>query len=217
MAVKKGKSKAFIIAGVLLLLVAGGLFVYSRIDDHLAGLRAQRVLEQVLAGDWEVAVLNARNQHSASQGNAAGALDYPEFERDSEEAGEIPFANSVIGILEIHDLDITLPVFNSSTNAMLNISPGRYMGSLGEKPERLVIAGHNYRRHFGQISTLVPGDMITFTTSDGSVYHYEMIGAESIHMNDVTLIEACSEWDITLLTCEKDNTFRTLVRFREVL
>ena len=209
MVAKKSKSWILIAAGALLLLVAGGLFTYSRIDDYLAGLRAQRVLAQVLNEGWDIAVDVEPGRGSGPSGFFAEILDDSDFEQNE------PLNYTVIGILEIPRLGLVLPVLSASTYALLDISVGRFMGSVDERPERLVIAGHNYRSHFGQVYTLRPGDALTFTTAEGETFHYEMVRLETISSRGRALIEACTEWELALLTCQRDNTFRTLARFRE--
>ena len=209
---RKSKSHILIISGILILIAAGGLFIHSRLDDRQAALRAQSVLEQVLSDGWEITIQAEPN--TAYGGTSAAAYEY-EDEEDNDDA-HASGRYTAIGILEIPGLNITLPVFNSSKDALLEISVGMYMGSVDGKPDRLVIAGHNYRSHFGRISTIKQGDIIRFTTKDGVTYSYEMIGSVSVHMNDNDAIESCSLWDITLLTCQRDNTYRTLVRFREI-
>ena len=212
MKTKKSRPWILIAAGALLLAVAGGLFVYSRVDDHLAGLRAQRVLAQVLSDGWGITVAAAPDRRDAYRSTFAAALDYSDAEQDEPD----PLLNyTVIGIMEIPRLGLILPVLGSSSYALLDISVGRFMGSVDEKPERLVIAGHNYRSHFGQVHTLRPGDALSFTTPDGAVFHYELVRLETILSSGRATIEACAEWDIALLTCQRDNTFRTLARFRE--
>jgi len=206
---KNSLSKVLIISGVLLILVAVGLFVYSRIDDHLAGLRAQRLLEQVLSEGWDIVVLDEAEQRTASHDPSAIAL--VNDEEDQHSSGYA--GRQIIGILEIPSLKLALPVLHASTNALLNISVARYTGDVSDRPERLVIAGHNFDSHFGRIYTLSPGDEILFTTPGGQTFSYSMIRLESCHMSEKEAVQAGDDWEITLLTCQDDRTMRYLVRF----
>jgi len=159
---KKAIYRTLISAGVLLLLVAVGILIYSRVDDHMAGVRAQRLLDQVLSGEWDQPVLTESAQRSPLVGRSAAALEFTDDELEIEDdEGSAP-GDTVIGILEIPSLDLTLPVLNGCSYALLDISVGRYMGSIYDKPERLVIAGHNFKSHFGGISTLKTGDKMKF-------------------------------------------------------
>jgi len=205
-------TKLIIAAGVLSLLAALALFTYSRVDDYLAGLRAQRLLERVMSGNW------GRPDASEPSTQDTRGIVPPLSSRPSERAEEdLPDDLSAIGILEIPALDKRFPVLDRCTSALLYISVCRYTGSMEDKPVRLVITGHNYASHFGQISTLSIGDDIYFITMSGETYHYRMIGIEGCHMNDIDAVQAGSDWDITLLTCQRDRSMRTLVRFREIV
>lgn len=57
-----------------------------------------------------------------------------------------------IGYISIPALGMELPVMSDWSYPQLNISPCRYAGST--KTDDLVIAGHNYTRHFGGIKNL---------------------------------------------------------------
>jgi len=213
-----------ICAGALLLLASASLLFYSRFDDNMAGQRAQSLLEQVMEDGWEQSLffVDESMQRYPSAGRTASILElseeeqHPEDEQDAESWHGEALVYSVIGIMEIPVFNQKLPVLSGCTYALLNISVGRYAGHADEKPERLVIAGHNFRSHFGRISTLDLGDELLFTTQDGSTYRYIVIGMDSCHRDDKEAVREGDEWDITLLTCQKDRTMRTLVRFQEI-
>ena len=208
----KAFSKILIILGVLLFLIAIGLFVYSRVDNYLAGQRAQRLLEQVLSDGWDTVVLTEPSVRPTSQGFSASALE----SSDNESANTPVMGDGVIGILEIPKLEITLPVLDGSSDAQLKISVGRFTGSIEEKPDRLVIAGHNYRSHFGEISSLTAGDIVLFTMRDGVTLSYSVIRIESCNMYDVDAVQTGDDWNMTLLTCQRNRDMRTLVRLVEI-
>ena len=76
-----------------MVLLAGGLFAYGHLDNHLAGVRAQRVLEQVLDGGWELPVLNEQLPRNPLSGLFASAVEFPgddffQQEADGEDAKE---------------------------------------------------------------------------------------------------------------------------------
>jgi LPXTG-site transpeptidase (sortase) family protein len=242
---KKAMPWVSICTGIVLLIVAGGLFIYSRVDDFLAGQRAERVLQRVLDNHWELleaadtnlffsgqilsaeALENTNDEQLNESNNKSGSED--DIESNSEgndknedgsdseiEGAEAQIEYSVIGILEIPKLKKRLPVLDRSISALLNISVCRYSGRVEDKPVRLVVAGHNLKSHFGEISTLKIGDEIIFTTRDGKVIYYEMIGIDECHKSEEEKVQEGDDWDITLLTCKKDRVMRTLVRFAEM-
>lgn len=60
----------------------------------------------------------------------------------------------------------------------LRKGPCRYAGSA--YTNNLVIAGHNYRQHFGPIRNLSYGDVVRLVDMDGNVFRYEVVDMETI-------------------------------------
>lgn len=60
-----------------------------------------------------------------------------------------------LGYLSIPDLNLTLPILSTWDFNRLKIAPCRYSGSLTDG--KLVIAAHNYVRHFAKLYTLKKG------------------------------------------------------------
>ena len=123
---------------------------------------------------------------------------------------------STLGILSIPKLDVRLPVISESTNENLRISCCKISGLANDKPNRLVIAGHNIRSHFKGLDTLQAGDQIAFTAKDGVTYYYSAIEFVDLHKTEGAQVLSTDGWDITLITCKTDNTWRTVVRFLEM-
>ncbi|MCL2151537.1 MAG: sortase [Oscillospiraceae bacterium] len=238
---KKATPWVLICAGIVLLLTAGGLLIYSRVDDFLAGQRAESVLRQVMDDVWDLTDISDPDLYFPAQILSAEALEneeearkynsqienevidnngnIEEIEEETEEATSesvVTLEYSVIGVIEIPKLNKKLPVLDRSIAALLNISVCRYSGRVEEKPIRLVIAGHNLKSHFGLIKSLEEGDEILFTTREAETFRYRMIGFDECHKSEEEAVQAGDGWDITLLTCEKDRTRRRLVRFAEV-
>ena len=114
-----------------------------------------------------------------------------------------------IGLLEIPALDRTLPVQSEWSDTALETAPCRYQGSLYR--EDLIIAGHNYRSHFGTLSRLEPGDFIYFTDGEGIRYTFEVDALETLLGTDFAGMES-GDWDLTLFTCTWGGQNRLAVR-----
>ena len=114
-----------------------------------------------------------------------------------------------IGTLTIPALGLELPIVSAWSDALLDLAPCRYTGSayLGD----LIIAGHNYRRHFGPLGRIAPGDRVTFTDVDGNVFAYNVA---EIQILKPTAIEdmLSEEWDLSLFTCTLGGQTRLTVR-----
>ena len=69
-------------------------------------------------------------------------------------------------MLTIPALGLELPVQTEWSKANLKVSPCRQCGSTAGGD--LVIAAHNYKSHFGRLSSLSEGDEVRFTSQDGA-------------------------------------------------
>ncbi len=130
------------------------------------------------------------------------------------------------GVLQIPELGLQLPVADYWDDAVSEAVPCRYTGSpyTGD----LIIAGHNYRQHFGRLHSLYPGAEVYFTDIDGNSFIYSVISMETIDGFDVTgmkdgsgtdLLENSKDmdcWDLTLFTCNFSGQARIAVRCVEI-
>ena len=193
----KGRSPArFWIAAGLVLLLAGAL------------LTGRNLLEQYRASRWSSQLLTyVEGQISAPPGDEEEPV--PTREPIEEED---PWASyEVDGILSIPDLGLRLPVLSHYEEELLSVSPCLYKGTGGDDPSRLVVAGHNYRSHFGRLGELTAGSLVSYQSLSGVVTQYQVTGLEEIDPEgEQDLMEG--EWDITLLTCNLDMSMRLLVR-----
>ena len=114
-----------------------------------------------------------------------------------------------MGILSIPKLERQLPVQSDWSMPKLQRSPCRYSGSLTEGD--LVIAAHNYKRHFSGLATLSPGDSIVFTDLEGTEWAYEVREVCTIAATDIEGM-VNSGYDLSLFTCNYGGKARVTVR-----
>jgi sortase A len=114
-----------------------------------------------------------------------------------------------IGYLSIPDLELTLPVVGTYSDEILKTAPARYAGNDGSYG--LVIAAHNYSRHFGRISTLGEGSVIYFTDISGTVYSFAVTEQQILAPEDIDGM-VNGEYDLTLFTCTPGGADRVTVR-----
>ena len=193
-------------AGVLLIVGALLLTGYNLWDQYRAEQKAENALISVKAA--------IENNVTTQQASEAEEPTEETLEESSSEVAEtVPavFLDGLeyIGVLSIPDLNLELPVLNYSSVDNLKIAPCRYDGSA--EGGDLILSAHNYRRHFGQISTLSIGAQLTFTDMEGNVYRYEVIAFESLEPDQVRQMKE-GDWDLTLYTCNLDQSRRTTVR-----
>ena len=103
-----------------------------------------------------------------------------------------------IGYLSIPVLEQELPVMSEWDYDRLKIAPCRQYGST--KTDDLVIAAHNYASHFGRLSQLRAGDLLTFTDMDAAVVVYEVIAVDVLDPAAVEVVKN-SDFDLVLYTC----------------
>ena len=117
--------------------------------------------------------------------------------------------NYYIGVLEIPSLGLELPVMSEWSYPRLRTAPCRYKGSVYSGD--LIIAGHNYARHFSGIKRLNPGDEVRFTDADGNIFLYNVAELETLGGADVEKMRS-GDWELTLFTCTYGGRSRVAVR-----
>lgn len=141
------------------------------------------------------------------------APELPEYEASKEEmpVEEID-GYFYIGMLDIPELDLVLPVMAEWDYERLKISPCRYAGSYYS--ENMVICAHNYSKHFSPIKWIDIGADIYFTNVEGQTYHYQVSSRETVQPADVEYMIENTEkdWDMTLFTCSTGGQTRCAVR-----
>lgn len=126
---------------------------------------------------------------------------------------EMPVAevngNLCVGILEVPSYELTLPILNTWSDSNLKIAPCRYAGSAYQN--NLVLAGHNYKSHFGRLKRLPEKDTIIFTDMEGNRFSYQVKKREVLESNEVEEMKT-GDWDLTLFTCTNGGKDRLALR-----
>ena len=207
---RRRKGTLLIILGLLLIGGALGLALYNVWDAWRAGEEAETILEE-LENDME---------QETDTVPAAPAMTF----FTQETAPVMPLQTidgyDYIGILEIPDQGIRLPVMNTWDYTRLKISPCRFSGSYFT--DDLVICAHNYASHFSPIKWIGIGTDIYFITVDQVVYHYTVSNRETVqptaveemiqNENNAGADGVNAQWDLTLFTCNTGGQTRCAVR-----
>lgn len=176
--------------GTTLVLAALSLFLWNRWEDKRAGAAAQDVLAEMLEHLEE-------NEEALPQ-------------KDGDAMTEIEIGGyACIGCLSIPALELELPVLGEWDYARLKVAPCRYTGSVGSGD--LVIAAHNYARHFGSLSRLSAGETVYFTDMDKETWTYEVAAVETLAPAEIEAMTD-SGYDLTLFTCTYGGKSRVTVR-----
>lgn len=194
------RTKLLIISGLLLLLAAAGLAIYNVLTDLGARAASNEVLSELV------------ESLPQKDGNAAAVPDYvlnPDMEMPTVSIDGVGY----IGYLVIPSLELELPIASEWSYPQLRTSPCRYTGSayLGS----LVICGHNYSSHFGNLKNLKAGDSVLFTDADGNVFEYRVVSVEELRPTAVEEMKT-GDWDLSLFTCTIGGRTRVTVRCMSV-
>lgn len=182
---------ACMILGAMLVLAALSLFLYNQSENRNAGAAIEEILPQMA-------------EYLETDAGQDGFDPYSAVMTEVEIDGY-----GYIGYLSIPSLELELPVMSEWDYDRLKIAPCRYTGSV--KTDDLVIAAHNYARHFGALSKLSEGDEIFFTDMDGVLHAYEVAEMEVLAPTSVEEMTA-GVYDLTLFTCTYGGKSRVTVR-----
>ena len=192
------------VSGLLLIAAALCLFVYNKREAESAAQTAEQALQEIS----DVPHVLEQPQESEIHSIIPDYISDPTMEMPTVEVD----GNFYIGILEIHALELSLPVISEWNDTRLKQAPCRYKGSV--YLDNLIIAGHNYKKHFGGLKNLQIGDTITFTDMDEHCFSYTVTALEEL---DGTAIEAMEsgDWDLTLFICTIGGKKRVTVRCKK--
>lgn len=115
---------------------------------------------------------------------------------------------ALLGILQAEEADIRLPIIEDWSYEKLQHSPCRYSGSLDEG--NLILLGHNYHRHLGNLGQLEAGDTVTFTDINGKVYTFAVADAQVLKPTQVEQLQA-NPYPLAIFTCTDGGQSRYVV------
>jgi sortase A len=214
-----------IVLGIVLLLVALSITLYNLNEDINSGKRASEVALKIEALLPEVSYTDTTTAVSLSTMEDELIERYQEGEVTTTTTTTVTIediptvcvdGNYYLGIISIPSLGLELPILRDLSKANLKESPCLYYGSI--QTGDIIICGHNYQSHFGNLQKLNSGDEIYITDTDGIVYRYEVAYSETINGYDVdTMKSNLDSWDLTLFTCTLSGQSRTTIRATKIL
>jgi len=194
--------KIMIYTGVLVLLISAGILAYNIWDENRAADSTARI-NQIMTEHIEN---NIKNRDSIED----PLYTDPEDNNDSDNTPLFIEINGerYIGILNIPVLSLELPVNYILSDRRLKETPCRYAGDINTS---LVIAGHNYRRHFSPLAKLRNGDSVTLTDAGGVNHSYTVDKIVTMNATDIEIM-LDSSYELTLFTCNFSGMARVAVR-----
>lgn len=199
---KRKAGKLLMTIGLLLIAAAFLLMVYNIWESKKAENMSEEILNQIKDGQDE-------NVSSDDADEKPLYEIYPDMEMPVLTIDGVDY----IGILTVPSLGLELPVAGNWSYPNLRRSPCRYKGSAYSND--MIIAGHNYSRHFGGLKNLAIGEEISFRDVDGHIFQYQVDDIETIPGTAVEDMHA-GEWNMTLFTCTYGGKSRVTIRCRKL-
>lgn len=162
-----------IIGGVL---VIGTLllFLYNRWDAHSVSVKSEEVINEIKE-----------------------YLNQPQLNINDEMPSVIISDDYYIGYLTIPSLQVEVAVLDEFDQNKLKIAAARQYGTTYD--DDLVIAGYNYKWHFGRFNEIQIGDILAFTNMNGISVIYEVKNIDLVDPYDIEKIQD-SDYDLVLYT-----------------
>ena len=197
---KRKLGVALMALGLVLLAGAAGLFLWNQQEADRAATASAELMPKLSAAIME--------------NTLTAPPDTPDLLPLPTEPGQPVMktveidGHSYIGYLTIPKLGLELPVMSDWSDANLKIAPCRFSGTTME--ENLVLAAHNYKKHFGPIRRLKTGDQVVFVDMDNVTTIYEVAATDAVAPTAVEEVTAGS-YDLALVTCTYGGNTRLVV------
>jgi sortase A len=218
---KRGIGSILIIVGIVCVLAALALLLWNIREAKRAEDSVSYILPQLMEQIEESPPTDGSQQQA--QQEEIGAEEASEEQQNVEQAQDAPgggmesrevSGENYIGVLSLPTLDLELPVMADWSYPRLKIAPCRYTGSV--ETGDMVIAAHNYMKHFGTLRSLEKGDRVYFTDMENRIYTYEVAEVEILQPTAIEEMTA-GEYDLTLFTCTYGGKSRVTVRCMSVV
>lgn len=128
---------------------------------------------------------------------------------------------SIIAKIRIPKINLEYNIISKCTPELLKMSPCAFWGVNPNEIGNFSIAGHNYHRKgkfFSDVPNLTNGDIIEITDLSKTTVQYSVFDKFEVDPKDTscTYPETDDTREITLITCNRDNSKRVIVKAREV-
>ncbi len=198
------------VLGVLLLLAALGLTIYNIYDTERAERAADESAKEVAAYREEV-----QEEAESQMEDVIVEDNRPDYEKNPNmPMPEVEIDGRLyIGNLQVPSLGLDLPVISQWSYPALKKAPCRYSGSV--YLNNMVIAAHNYRRHFGPVRDLPKGASVIFIDMKGNTFYYEVMAKETLDPMESEKMKN-SGYDMALFTCVLSGQARSAIYCNKV-
>lgn len=236
---RKAAGMMLVLLGAVLIGSALLLFSYNRQQETVAGIAAEEKLEELRQRIEMAAIETVPEEIPEEPISTEETVEESEKPEENEDIPETQIIEEIlpvpeeteppetepketepeeprveidgyeyIGYLYIEAIQVEVPVMADYDYQRLDIAPCRQFGSV--RTNDLVVAGHDYRRHFANIGKLKEGDKILFTDVNGTNYEYAVEKIEILEADAVDAVQNSGS-DLVLYTCTYTGTSRITV------
>lgn len=122
--------------------------------------------------------------------------------------------NLYFGRIKIDKIGLEYSIFNNYNEELLKISPCKFFGVEFEEKGNICIAAHNYNddRFFGRVDELEVKDIIVLEDLTGKEFSYMVYDIFETEEDDLSILKAKKNYELTLLTCNNSNKKRIIIK-----
>ena len=213
----RGVLTFIIVIAVVALIALLGLFAYDKYDEY----NKQKIAEDIVATfeqNIEEKLTEERLQKENEKEIAEGG---EKTRRRSKRTDYTTRYNDciVVGTIRIPSINIKYPIMKEQSEEALEIGVAVLYGEGINKVGNTVIIGHNYVNGalFGRLGKLSKGKSIFIKDESGEEIEYTVYKVFPAKENDASFYnrETNGKREITLSTCNKDGSARTIVLAKE--
>lgn len=209
---RKWTGTVCILLGAALIISALLLLRYNRMEDEQAGEAAEAVVadlkDYLYKEEAQAETEPDKSESAVKQETEEIQSTFFDHEEENMVAVEAADGYEYIDFLTIPALKLELPVMSEWDYKRLKLAPCRQYGSA--EGDDLIIAAHNYKRHFGNLSQLKDGDQVVFTDMEGKEYQYAVREIATLQPTEVDVV-VNSDRELILYTCTYGGQSRIVV------
>lgn len=214
----------------LVFLAGVGIVSYPSISDWNNQRHASRAVaeyqdqvQQINEEDY-TEIWNAAREHNeqiCQAGSLSAALRMENADQQETYRNLLSISyNQVMGVLRIPKIDLSMPIYHTTEDAVIQIAAGHYVGSslpVGGEGTHCILSGHRglpSARLFTDLDQMVEGDLFYLDVL-GETLAYQVDNIQIVLPEKVESLNVDPQRDlVTLVTCTPYgiNTHRLLVR-----
>jgi len=211
---------------VLIILVGLSVMLYPTVSDWWNSFHQSQAInsykvaiEEMSQEEFDRIWQQAEDYNTALKKLGTPLSSFEELEKEYNDALNVS-GNGMIGYIDIPSIDVSLPVYHGTSDAVLNVAAGHLEGStlpIGGETTHAVISAHRglpSAKLFTDLDDLVEGDTFTLTILNQTLMYVvdQIMIVEPDQMEALSIIQGQDY--VTLMTCTPYgiNTHRLFVR-----